>query len=1060
FNVSLNKTSTSAISFTPSLATVSATVGTDTGTGLDYFDGSHWVPVTSVVTIAAGSSSVLVRAAITPDTDYEGSETFTLSTGTISGTVTNSGPATGTGTIVDNGSSTNFFDANNNTATPSVGTADNDKPTVSVSNVTVSEAGNHAVFNVSLSNASTGTISFTPTLSDGTATVGTDTALTSSLEFSNDGGINWSTVSGPVTIAAGQTSVKLRIGITDDLVSEANETFTLSTGSITGDVNNPTGASGTATITDNDLVSSFSINDVTVNEGAGTATFTVTRSGATGAVAAVDFSTGNGSALASADFTSSSGSLNFAIGDTSKSVTVAITDDNIYESAENFFITLGSPSGAGISDGTGEATINDNDLAPGFSINDVTVNEGAGTATFTVTRSGATGAVASVSYTSSDGTATAGSDYSAATGTLNFGIGETSKTFTVAIINDSIFENSESFNISLSNPNGASITDGVGLATIKDDGTGAGGTDDDRPITVSSPTVNEASPYAFFTVDGEPTQSVNLSLADGTAGSADYGPSLEFSVDGGSSWSSYGGGSVNLSGPGGTLLVRTPVKQDITFENSEDFTLNVSRGSGSGVTGTATIRDDGTGTLFNANGTENLKLKKDDDRSLAVEDITVNEGSPYAVFRVSGVEGQQLQLSLEDNGSDFAPLQGHAQIGVDTSTQLQYFNGNQWADYAAGSKITYPKGSTTLLMRVALVNDKVFEKQESFKLKAVAGSLSAYGTGIISDDGQGPIFNESGSENPTAVKDDDRVLRIDSFDVNEGSGYAVFTVTAAANSQLELALVSTGSGSGNAALGIDTGSQLQYYQQGVWQNYSAGSKVAVGDGPLFVRVAIVNDTDKEGPETFRLLASDSALGSTFGTATIKDEGTGSVWLGNNTQAASAAELTAAKFILDDDFDLDGIPPNVEEILATMSSSTGNGGSNGDLNNDGEQDAQQNSVATLAWIKEENFQKAIEGTLTEVKPIINVEVKSTQNPDIAGDSQFQLSDINVVKQSASEFGGKAIDQTLTKTGETIQAPWDPIQFKVTPVDTISDKKLDDADPNRDGTQIKVAIDIQR
>ena len=55
---------------------------------------------------------------------------------------------------------------------------------------------------------------------------------------------------------------------------------------------------------------------------------------------------------------------------------------------------------------TGTATITDNDPAPSLTINDVTVNEAAGTATFTVTLSAASGQTVTVDYATSDGTAT------------------------------------------------------------------------------------------------------------------------------------------------------------------------------------------------------------------------------------------------------------------------------------------------------------------------------------------------------------------------------------------------------------------------------------------------------------------------------------------------------------------------------------------------------------------------------------------------------------------------------------------------------------------------------
>ena len=254
FTVSLSNASTQAISFTPSLVSGSATVGTDTGASaaLEYFNGTAWVAANTGVTLAAGSTSVLVRTAITNDTTYEGSETFTLSTGAITGAVSNAGAASGTGTIKDDGSSSNVFNADTNTATPAVGTPNNDTPTVSVSSPTVVE-GAQAVFTVSLDKTSTTAVSFTPVLSSGTATLGTDTAAASTLEVSTDGGSNWSTVSGAVSIAAGQSSVQLRLATTDDAIAEASETFTLTTGALTGTLTSNTAVVGTATITDNDV---------------------------------------------------------------------------------------------------------------------------------------------------------------------------------------------------------------------------------------------------------------------------------------------------------------------------------------------------------------------------------------------------------------------------------------------------------------------------------------------------------------------------------------------------------------------------------------------------------------------------------------------------------------------------------------------------------------------------------------------------------------------------------------------------------------------------------------
>jgi len=83
-------------------------------------------------------------------------------------------------------------------------------------------------------------------------------------------------------------------------------------------------------------------------------------------------------------------------------------------------------------------------------VNDVTVNEDDGTATFTVTHTGSSASGAySVNYTTTDISAVSGQDYTASTGTLNFnGNVNDTETITIPIIDDAIFEGDETFTIS------------------------------------------------------------------------------------------------------------------------------------------------------------------------------------------------------------------------------------------------------------------------------------------------------------------------------------------------------------------------------------------------------------------------------------------------------------------------------------------------------------------------------------------------------------------------------------------------------------------------------------
>ncbi len=109
--------------------------------------------------------------------------------------------------------------------------------------------------------------------------------------------------------------------------------------------------SHTATILDDDLPNWLTISDVNVSEGNSGSTdavFTVALSPATTAPVTVNYSTADGTAHAAGDtgdYVAQSGTLNFAAGETEKTITVQVTGDNIYEAFENFFVNLTSPPG-------------------------------------------------------------------------------------------------------------------------------------------------------------------------------------------------------------------------------------------------------------------------------------------------------------------------------------------------------------------------------------------------------------------------------------------------------------------------------------------------------------------------------------------------------------------------------------------------------------------------------------------------------------------------------------------------------------------------------------------
>ena len=85
--------------------------------------------------------------------------------------------------------------------------------------------------------------------------------------------------------------------------------------------------------------------------------FEVTLIPAATAQVTVDYATSDGTATSSMDYTSTSGALTFAAGETSKTVSVPITDDTVSDDGETFTLTLSNASGAEIADSEATGTI-------------------------------------------------------------------------------------------------------------------------------------------------------------------------------------------------------------------------------------------------------------------------------------------------------------------------------------------------------------------------------------------------------------------------------------------------------------------------------------------------------------------------------------------------------------------------------------------------------------------------------------------------------------------------------------------------------------------------------
>jgi Tol biopolymer transport system component len=101
-----------------------------------------------------------------------------------------------------------------------------------------------------------------------------------------------------------------------------------------------------------------------------------------------------------------------------------------------------------------------------FETESIEANENSGSIVVTVTRLGNMTEATTVEYESADGTALDRSDYTVAFGTLRFAAGETSKSFSILITDDTFVENTETLVLSLHDLTGNATLKGSGQTVV------------------------------------------------------------------------------------------------------------------------------------------------------------------------------------------------------------------------------------------------------------------------------------------------------------------------------------------------------------------------------------------------------------------------------------------------------------------------------------------------------------------------------------------------------------------------------------------------------------------
>ncbi|MBB3604647.1 hypothetical protein FHT40_004325 [Mycolicibacterium sp. BK556] len=229
-------------------------------------------------------------------------------------------------------------------------------PSLSITDTSLVEGSGSttsAAFTVTLSKASTKTVTVSWATADGSATALQD--------YVNGGGT--------LVFAPGVTSQVINVDVLGDTKAEPAETFTVTLSDAFGAKIGRAVATGT--ITDDDDASvpqlpTVSVAGATVAEGnSGTTamTFTVTLSKATATTVTLAYTTGGGSATAGQDYTAASGTVTFAPGSVSQVITVNVLADTTVEPTETFTVVLSNPVGATLVNTSATGTITNDDTA-------------------------------------------------------------------------------------------------------------------------------------------------------------------------------------------------------------------------------------------------------------------------------------------------------------------------------------------------------------------------------------------------------------------------------------------------------------------------------------------------------------------------------------------------------------------------------------------------------------------------------------------------------------------------------------------------------------------------
>jgi hypothetical protein len=417
--------------------------------------GADYTAITGSVVFAAGDTSKDITVTPLADTEFENTETITLSLT----------PSAAYGVEPENTTLVHLIDE------------DQIHVSIAADDAVVTEASAQVRFYFSRS-GSTGTALNVNYTMSGTATAGVD----------------YTGATGVFQIPAGASGAFLTLTPVNDTLAEGTETIICTVTPNPG-VYGTRLASAFFNLGDDDTAGlvqvRFSSAASTGAESVSAVNLPVTLSAAASTAVTVNYAVSSGSATGGGvDYTLVSGTLQFPPGVILQNIPLTVIDDVFPEGSETVVVTLSAPNNATLGTSSHAYTITDNDSPPAPTVA-FTSAASAGLESVTVpssvlvTLSAVPTSTVSVAYTATGGTATSPADFTPESGTLTFAAGEVTKRLPITVVNDTADEGDETIVFTLSAPSGATLgAQTTHTYTILND-------DQNAPpvVTLNSPTV-------------------------------------------------------------------------------------------------------------------------------------------------------------------------------------------------------------------------------------------------------------------------------------------------------------------------------------------------------------------------------------------------------------------------------------------------------------------------------------------------------------------------------------------------------------------------------------------